>query len=46
MNFTTALAPLILAIVAVFALIFVSVFLYFVNVWIRALAARAPVSIV
>jgi len=30
----------------VFALIAITLFLYFLNVWIRALAARAPVSIV
>jgi uncharacterized protein YqfA (UPF0365 family) len=33
-------------IVIVFALIAITLFLYFLNVWIRALAARAPVSII
>ncbi|MBM3890856.1 MAG: UPF0365 family protein [Verrucomicrobia bacterium] len=40
------LGVLIAGVVAVFVLIAISVFLYFLNVWIRALAARAPVSIV
>ena len=37
---------LIAGIVGVFAFIAIILFLYFLNVWIRALAARAPVSIV
>ena len=37
---------LIAGVVAVFAFIAIILFLYFLNVWIRALAARAPVSIV
>ena len=45
-NITSILYPLFLGVFVVFALIFISVFLYFLNVWIRALAARAPVSIV
>lgn len=37
---------LIVGVLVVFALIAITLFLYFLNVWIRALAARAPVSIV
>jgi uncharacterized protein YqfA (UPF0365 family) len=40
------LGVLIAGIIGVFALIAIILFLYFLNVWIRALAARAPVSIV
>jgi uncharacterized protein YqfA (UPF0365 family) len=40
------LGILITGVLVVFALIAITLFLYFLNVWIRALAARAPVSIV
>jgi uncharacterized protein YqfA (UPF0365 family) len=46
MGITSVLGPLVLGVMVVFALIGISIFLYFLNVWIRALAARAPVSIV
>lgn len=37
---------LVVGVLVVFVLIAITLFLYFLNVWIRALAARAPVSIV
>jgi uncharacterized protein YqfA (UPF0365 family) len=45
-SIASLLGVLIAGILVVFALIAIILFLYFLNVWIRALAARAPVSIV
>ncbi len=45
-NIAGLLGILIAGVLIVFALIAIILFLYFLNVWIRALAARAPVSIV
>ncbi len=45
-NVASLFGVLIAGVVGVFAFIAIILFLYFLNVWIRALAARAPVSIV
>ncbi len=45
-SIASLLGVLIAGVLVVFALIGITLFLYFLNVWIRALAARAPVSIV
>ncbi|MBI5686476.1 MAG: flotillin-like protein FloA [Verrucomicrobia bacterium] len=45
-SIASLLGVLIAGVLVVFALIAITLFLYFLNVWIRALAARAPVSIV
>jgi len=45
-SIASLLGVLVVGVLVVFALIAITLFLYFLNVWIRALAARAPVSIV
>ncbi|MFA6561882.1 MAG: flotillin-like protein FloA [Verrucomicrobiia bacterium] len=45
-SIASLLGVLVAGVLVVFALIAITLFLYFLNVWIRALAARAPVSIV
>ncbi len=45
-SIASLLTILVAGVLVVFALIAITLFLYFLNVWIRALAARAPVSIV
>jgi len=45
-SIASLLGVLVAGVLVVFALIGITLFLYFLNVWIRALAARAPVSIV